>query len=66
MSQSRALLAIKKELLVVPEMMPLEKLLTRFRDQQVHLAAVLDEFGGNVGIVTYAGRHRRDARSIAG
>jgi putative hemolysin len=33
-------------------MMPLEKLLTRFRDQQVHLAVVLDEFGGNVGIVT--------------
>jgi CBS domain containing-hemolysin-like protein len=47
-----SLLAIKKELLVVPEMMPLEKLLTRFRDQQAHLAVVLDEFGGNVGIVT--------------
>ena len=45
------LLAIKKEF-VVPEMMPLEKLLTRFRDQQAHLAVVLDEFGGNVGIVT--------------
>ena len=47
-----SLLAIKKELLVVPEMLPLEKLLTRFRDQQAHLAVVLDEFGGNVGIVT--------------
>ncbi len=47
-----SLLAITKELLVVPEMMPLEKLLTRFRDQQAHLALVLDEFGGNVGIVT--------------
>src|SRR6201987_2509468 len=47
-----SLLAIKKELLVVPEMMSLEKLLTRFRDQQAHLAVVLDEFGGNVGIVT--------------
>jgi CBS domain containing-hemolysin-like protein len=47
-----SLLAIKKELLVVPEMMPLEKLLTRFRDQQAHLAVVVDEFGGNVGIVT--------------
>jgi CBS domain containing-hemolysin-like protein len=31
------LLAIKKEL-VVPEMMPLKKLLTRFGDQQAHLA----------------------------
>jgi magnesium and cobalt transporter len=36
----------------VPEMMPLEKLLTRFRDQQSFLAVVVDEFGGNVGIVT--------------
>jgi len=47
-----SLLAIKKELIVVPEVMPLEKLLTRFRDQQSHLAVVVDEFGGNVGIVT--------------
>jgi CBS domain containing-hemolysin-like protein len=47
-----SLAAIKKELIVVPEMMPLEKLLTRFRDQQSHLALVVDEFGGNVGIVT--------------
>jgi CBS domain containing-hemolysin-like protein len=47
-----SLLAITKALLVVPEMMPLEKLLTRFCDQQAHLAVVLDEFGGNVGIVT--------------
>jgi CBS domain containing-hemolysin-like protein len=47
-----SLLAIKRELLLVPEMMPLEKLLTRFRDRQAHLALVVDEFGGNVGIVT--------------
>jgi CBS domain containing-hemolysin-like protein len=47
-----SLLAIKRELLIVPEMMPLEKLLTRFRDQHAHLAVVVDEFGGNVGIVT--------------
>src|ERR1700736_4479780 len=33
-------------------MMPLEKLLASFRDQQAHLAVVLDEFGGNVGIIT--------------
>jgi CBS domain containing-hemolysin-like protein len=48
-----SLLAIKKEL-VVPEMLPLEKLLTHFRDRQAHLALVIDEFGGNVGIVTLA------------
>jgi CBS domain containing-hemolysin-like protein len=45
-------LAIKRELVAVPEMMPLEKLLTRFRDRQAHLAVVVDEFGANVGIVT--------------
>jgi CBS domain containing-hemolysin-like protein len=47
-----SLLAIKKELVVVPEMLPLEKLLTHFRDRQAHLALVIDEFGGKVGIVT--------------
>ena len=47
-----SLLAIKKELVVVPEMLPLEKLLTHFRDRQAHLALVIDEFGGNAGIVT--------------
>ena len=47
-----SLLAIKREPLLVPEMMPLEKLLTRFRDRQAHLAMVVDEFGGYVGIVT--------------
>jgi CBS domain containing-hemolysin-like protein len=47
-----SLLAIKKELVVVPEMLPLERLLTRFRDQRAHLALVVDEFGGNAGIVT--------------
>jgi CBS domain containing-hemolysin-like protein len=47
-----SLLAIKKELLVVPEMLPLEKLLARFRDLHGHFAVVVDEFGSNVGIVT--------------
>ena len=39
-------------MLVVPEMMPLEKLLTRFRAQRGHLALVVDEFGTSAGIVT--------------
>jgi CBS domain containing-hemolysin-like protein len=47
-----SLLAIKKELLVVPEMLPLEKLLARFRDWHGYFAVVVDEFGSNVGIVT--------------
>jgi CBS domain containing-hemolysin-like protein len=47
-----SLLAIKRELLAVPEMMPLEKLLTRFRARRAHLALVVDEFGTSAGIVT--------------
>jgi CBS domain containing-hemolysin-like protein len=47
-----SLVAIKRELVIVPEMLPLEKLLTRFRDRQAHLAVVVDEVGGNGGIVT--------------
>ena len=43
---------IKRELLPVPEMMPLEKLLTFFLSRHAHLALVVDEFGGTVGIVT--------------
>ena len=36
----------------VPEMMPLEKLLNFFLSKHAHLALVVDEFGGTVGIVT--------------
>jgi CBS domain containing-hemolysin-like protein len=47
-----SLLAIKKKLVIVPEMLRLERLLTRLRDARAHLALVVDEFGGNAGIVT--------------
>ena len=43
---------IKRDLLPVPEMMPLEKLLTFFLSKHAHLALVVDVFGGTVGIVT--------------
>jgi len=46
------LLALKRDLLPVPEMMPLEKLLKLFLSKHAHLAAVVDEFGGTVGVVT--------------
>lgn len=46
------LMAIKRDLLLVPEMMPLEKLLTLFLNKHAHLGLVVDEFGGGVGIVT--------------
>src|ERR1700730_693121 len=46
------LLRIKRELIPVPEMMPLEKLLSLFLSKHVHLAMVVDEYGGTVGMVT--------------
>ena len=46
------LLSVKREMTVVPEMMPLERLLTTFLSRQAHLAIVVDEFGGTMGIVT--------------
>jgi CBS domain containing-hemolysin-like protein len=46
------LMRIKRELIPVPEMMPLEKLLNLFLSRHAHLAIVVDEFGGTVGMVT--------------
>ena len=46
------LVSVKREILPVPEMMRLEKLLTLFLSKHAHLALVVDEFGGTVGIVT--------------
>src|SRR5215472_13265346 len=46
------LMKIKRELLPVPEMMPLENLLRLFLNKHAHLAIVVDEFGGTVGLVT--------------
>src|SRR5438046_2506485 len=46
------LLKIKRDLIPVPEMMPLEKLLKLFLGKHAHVALVVDEFGGTVGMVT--------------
>jgi len=46
------LLKIKRELIPLPEMLPLEKLLKLFLGKHAHLAMVVDEFGGTVGMVT--------------
>ena len=43
---------IKRDLTPVPEMMSLEKLLNLFLGKHAHLAVVVDEFGGTVGMVT--------------
>jgi len=44
--------SIKRDLHPVPEMMPLEKLLTFFLQRHAHIALAVDEFGGTTGIVT--------------
>src|SRR3954451_11691002 len=46
------LLRIKRELIPVPEMMSLEKLLNLFLGRHAHLAVAVDEYGGTVGMVT--------------
>ncbi len=46
------LAAVKRELLTVPEMMSLERVLEVFLERRAHLALVLDEFGGAAGIIT--------------
>src|SRR5207237_28996 len=46
------MMRIKRELIPVPEMMPLYKLLSLFLSKHAHLAVVVDEFGGSVGMVT--------------
>jgi CBS domain containing-hemolysin-like protein len=37
---------------IVPENQPVEKLLTAFKRERMHMAVVVDEFGGMAGIVT--------------
>lgn len=44
--------SIKRDLHMVPEMMPIDKLLRFFLDKHVHFALAVDEFGGAVGVVT--------------
>ena len=46
------LMRIRRDLMPVPEMMSLEKLLSLFLNKHAHLAIVVDEFGGTVGMVT--------------
>ncbi|HJT80140.1 MAG TPA: hemolysin family protein [Chthoniobacterales bacterium] len=46
------LMRIKRDLMPIPEMMPLEKLLNVFLTKHSHVAIVVDEYGGAVGMVT--------------
>jgi CBS domain containing-hemolysin-like protein len=51
-SLDRSLKALMREPLFVPESMGVIELLARMRSQRVHLAIVVDEFGGTEGLVT--------------
>ena len=51
-SKQRSLGALMREPLFVPESMGVLELLARMRSQRIHLAIVVDEFGGTEGLVT--------------
>ena len=46
------LLEIKREMLFVPETMPLERILSTFLTKRVLMAIAVDEYGGTAGLVT--------------
>jgi len=43
---------VARKLIYVPETTPLEKLLQLFLERKLHLAIVVDEWGGTIGMVT--------------
>ena len=43
---------LRREILVVPEVLPLPALLERFLDSREHIALVVDEYGGTAGVVS--------------
>lgn len=51
-SGERNIASIKREIIVVPEGMPISHLVQKMRSQRTHMAIVVDEFGGSAGLVT--------------
>jgi CBS domain containing-hemolysin-like protein len=51
-TRDRSVTALMREPLFVPESMGVLDLLARMRSQRIHLAIVVDEFGGTDGLVT--------------
>ncbi len=43
---------IKREILFVPELLPVPKLLRQFQSSRIHMAVVVDEYGATLGVVT--------------
>ncbi len=50
---SADLLKLKRDMLFVPESRPLELLQRDFQQRRVHMAIVVDEYGGTSGLVTF-------------
>ena len=51
-TRGRSIKALMREPLFIPESMGVIELLARMRSQRIHLAVVVDEFGGTEGLVT--------------
>lgn len=51
-SEDFALRALMREPYFVPESKPVDDILAEFREHSVHLAIVIDEFGGTFGLLT--------------
>ncbi|MFN3975115.1 MAG: hemolysin family protein [Dehalococcoidia bacterium] len=49
-----SLKALARPVLFVPETLTLDRLLHRFQEERIHMAMVVDEFGGVEGLVTLA------------
>ena len=50
--KSKQLKELKRDILIVPEMMPLQDFFERLMKKQEHIAIVVDEYGGFAGVVT--------------
>ncbi|MDR3600804.1 MAG: hemolysin family protein [Desulfosporosinus sp.] len=51
-SDGKDITQIKRDILVVPEGMPISHLVQKMRSQRTYMAVVVDEFGGSAGLVT--------------
>lgn len=43
---------VRRDILMVPETRPLDSLLRQFQSSRIHMAIVLDEYGGTLGLIT--------------